>query len=99
MSEPERDNQDPFEFLFHQMLVNAMMFSGIDLGSAADSTVVIKIVQIDEDGNIETVEPKPFDINSRISEIDQLIDKSLSSGDKESFMRYSRERNMLKLEL
>lgn len=61
-------------------------FLGIDL-SSTEEYVYIRI------------DSKPYDIQGRINTLDKLIDKSLAVRDKTSFMKYSKERNILMLEV
>ena len=40
-----------------------------------------------------------YDVKGRIKALDKLIDKALEARDRKAFTKYTRERNMLKLEL
>ena len=47
----------------------------------------------------DTQDQDTYDVKGRICELDKLIDKSLATGDRAAFMKYSKERNMLRLEV
>lgn len=47
----------------------------------------------------DTNEQDTYDIKGRIKALDKLIDKALEARDRKAFTKYTRERNMLKLEL
>ena len=57
--------------------------------------VIIQMYKIVDD----TKEQDTYDIKGRIKALDKLIDKALDAMDRNAFTKYTRERNMLKLEL
>ncbi len=59
-----------------------------------------RLAHTDEPLSISDInEQDTYDIKGRIKELDKLIDKALEARDRKAFTKYTRERNMLKLEL